>query len=189
MFDGMQNTLDWLNWHELKQMIFVEHQMYLFEQGGPVIILLFGLAAMCFFMLIEKCFYLFFRLPKQLKPLIERWNDREDKISWRAQAIRDLEIYNLTTQISKYLTAIKTCMSLFPMLGLLGTVFGMIGLFETLASNAKLGSNSMMQGITQATLPTLTGVCLTLLGMFSYTRVTGLCQQHILKLHQAMKVE
>ncbi len=189
MFEDVLNNQVWSNWYEFKTMIGEEHNLFLIEQGGPVLFILFGLAAMCFFMLIEKCFYLFFRLPKQLKPVIQVWNDRSDKISWRAQAIRELEIYVLTSQISKHLTAIKACILLFPMLGLLGTVLGMIGLFETLASGAKLGSSSMMQGISQATLPTLTGVCMTLISLFGYTKVSGLCRQHILRLHQAMKVE
>ena len=61
---------------------------------------------------------------------------------------------------------IKTLVSLAPLLGLLGTVTGMIGVFEVLATTGGGDARSMAAGVSQATIPTMAGMVAALSGVF-----------------------
>lgn len=60
---------------------------------------------------------------------------------------------------------IKTCVALCPLLGLLGTVTGMIGVFEVMAISGSGNPRSMASGVSMATVPTMAGMVAALSGV------------------------
>ena len=53
-----------------------------------------------------------------------------------------------------------------PMLGLLGTVYGMIEVFEVLAVLGTGNPRAMSTGVAKATIPTMAGMTIALSGLF-----------------------
>jgi biopolymer transport protein ExbB len=60
---------------------------------------------------------------------------------------------------------IKTCVALCPLLGLLGTVTGMIEVFEVMAIAGSGNPRSMASGVSKATVPTMAGMVAALSGV------------------------
>ena len=66
---------------------------------------------------------------------------------------------------------IKTTIAMCPLIGLLGTVTGMITVFETMATQGTGNPRLMADGISMATIPTMAGMVAALSGMFFATRL------------------
>jgi biopolymer transport protein ExbB len=60
---------------------------------------------------------------------------------------------------------IKTCVALCPLMGLMGTVTGMIEVFEVMAISGSGNPRSMASGVSKATVPTMAGMVAALSGV------------------------
>jgi biopolymer transport protein ExbB len=80
-------------------------------------------------------------------------------------------------QINRFLPLIKTLVALCPLLGLLGTVTGMIEVFNIMAVTGGGDAKSMAGGVQQATIPTMAGMVAALSGIFANTYVTNIAQR------------
>ena len=79
-------------------------------------------------------------------------------------------------KINQYLPIIKTLVALCPLLGLLGTVTGMIEVFNIMAVTGGGDAKSMAGGVQQATIPTMAGMVAALSGVFANTYITRVAQ-------------
>ena len=59
---------------------------------------------------------------------------------------------------NQYLQIIKTMVALCPLLGLMGTVTGMIEVFDVMAFSRSGNARSMASGVSKATIPTMAGM-------------------------------
>jgi len=78
---------------------------------------------------------------------------------------------HLVHRMERFLNALGTIASAGPLLGLLGTVSGMIAVFDVLATNGSDNPRGMAAGVWQATLPTMAGMVLAITGLFSLARL------------------
>ena len=60
-----------------------------------------------------------------------------------------------------------------PMIGLLGTVYGMIEVFEILSFLGTGNPRAMSSGVAMATIPTMTGMVISLFGLYFYQDITS----------------
>jgi len=67
--------------------------------------------------------------------------------------------------LHRNLGPIQTVVKLCPMLGLLGTVTGMIEVFDVMAIAGSGNARGMAAGVSKATLPTMAGMVAALTGM------------------------
>ena len=67
---------------------------------------------------------------------------------------------------SQKLKVLDGLIGLCPMLGLLGTVYGMIEVFEVLAVLGTGNPRAMSTGVAKATIPTMAGMTIALSGLF-----------------------
>ena len=65
------------------------------------------------------------------------------------------------------MSLINTCVALAPLFGLLGTVTGMIEVFQVMAFTGGGDARSMAGGVSKATLPTMAGMTTALSGVFA----------------------
>ena len=74
---------------------------------------------------------------------------------------------------------------LCPMLGLLGTVYGMIEVFEVLAVLGTGNPRAMSSGVAKATIPTMSGMVAALSGVFGLTYIERIAERekHLLEDH------
>ena len=137
-----------------------------FHQGGPVLLYIFlVIGFMCFFIL-ERVFYFTFEFSSDLKKPLEEWRNRSEKKSKIAQKIRSLEISRLSMCLEGNLRKIKVLVAICPLLGLLGTVTGMISVFEVMAEVGTGNARLMAGGIYMATIPTMAGMFSALIGLY-----------------------
>jgi len=61
---------------------------------------------------------------------------------------------------------IKTCIAVAPLFGLLGTVTGMIHVFDVMAALGTGNARAMASGVSAATLPTMSGMVVALSGIY-----------------------
>ncbi|MBR9812954.1 MotA/TolQ/ExbB proton channel family protein, partial [bacterium] len=69
---------------------------------------------------------------------------------------------------------ITSLIALCPMMGLLGTVTGMIEVFDVMALQGTGDARSMAGGVSRATLPTMAGMVVALSGLFFASRLKRL---------------
>ena len=140
-------------------------------KGGPVIPIILLLALALWTLVAER--YLFFRwvYPQMRRQWLAHWQQRSDKHSWYAHRVRETLISQARQQMGKTIPLIKTLVSLSPLLGLLGTVTGMIHMFDAMAVFGTGNPRAMATHISHATLPTLAGMTIAIAGLYFSQRL------------------
>ncbi len=136
-----------------------------FELGGNVLYLIAGVLVFMWTLIFERFFFYSVKYPKIVKDTIEYWNSRSDRKSWHAHQIRERLVSAAGQELDRNVPLIQTAVALCPLLGLLGTVTGMIKVFETMAVSGSGNVRSMAAGVSFATVPTMAGMVAALSGV------------------------
>lgn len=139
--------------------------------GGDVLYIVMGVLFLMWVLMIERYWYLTGAFPKFRDEIIAKWDARKDTTSWYAHRIREAWISEANDKLNARILLIKTCVALCPLVGLLGTVTGMIAVFEIMAVQGTGNPRLMASGISMATIPTMAGMVAALSGMFFATRL------------------
>ena len=147
------------------------------ELGGNVLWLIAILLFFMWMLIFERIWYFRGGWEKDVGTIIARWEGRPERKSWEAHQIREMMISQARMQINQYLPVIKTLVALCPLLGLLGTVTGMIEVFNVMAVTGGGDAKSMAGGVSRATIPTMAGMVAAISGVFANTIVTRVAQR------------
>ena len=112
--------------------------------------------------------------------VVNAWEGRSERKSWNAKKIRERLLSESRELINDNMSVIATCVALCPLLGLLGTVTGMIEVFNVMAVTGGGDAKSMAGGVERSTIPTMAGMVAALSGLFANTyrqRITNREQQ------------
>ena len=109
--------------------------------------------------------YLWNAHPRAVRNTLAIWEARGERRSWYAHRVRERFISLVAQGLERNLLLIKTCVALCPLLGLLGTVTGMVEVFEVMAISGSGNPRSMAAGVSMATVPTLAGMVAALSGL------------------------
>ena len=159
------------------------------DMGGDV---LWMIAALLFFMwmlIFERVWYFKTGWKGDVGKVIATWEGRPERKSWNAQQIREKLISQSKMQINQYLPVIKTLVALCPLLGLLGTVTGMIEVFNIMAVTGGGDAKSMAGGVSRATIPTMAGMVAAISGVFANTYVTRIAYRESLFLEDNLTTD
>ncbi|WP_461517572.1 MotA/TolQ/ExbB proton channel family protein [Porticoccus sp.] len=141
----------------------------LIDAGGPVLLLIAALLLLMWTLVFERFWYFRRGLKKDIAAVLARWEARPERHSVRAHQIREALISTVTLDINRNLPMIRSLIAIAPLLGLLGTVTGMIGVFEVLSLSSGGDARSMAAGVSRATIPTMAGMVAALSGVFANT--------------------
>ncbi len=136
------------------------------EKGGPVFIGVFFLSMFLWLLIIERYWFIYIAYPKHLEKITQQWQRRNDRSSWYALKIRDGLLTELSILLKHNLIPIKALTAVLPLLGLLGTVTGMIAIFEVLNVFGNGNARGMADGISRALLPTTAGLVTSIIGIY-----------------------
>ena len=136
------------------------------NRGGDVLIVIFIVTAAMWTLILERQYYFRVAYPQMQTGILERWHQRGDQLSWRAQQIRALWISEASTELNRSISLINTLVALCPLLGLLGTVTGMIEVFDVMATAGNSNARAMAAGVSKATIPTMAGMVAALSGLY-----------------------
>ena len=155
------------------------------ERGGPVLPLIAALTFVMWTMIFERFWFFRTEFKSIVNSTIQEWEGREERRSWSAHAIREAMISQAGEKIRGTLPLIQTCVALAPLLGLMGTVTGMVAVFDAMATQGG-NARSMASGVSMATIPTMAGMVASLSGVMATTflqskvdRETALFEDHL----------
>ncbi len=155
----------------------------LLEAGGVVLGGIMLVAALLFSLALERWWYFRFTWRSERHALIRRWVARRDHASWSARTLRDSWARELIARLRRPLPWLKMLVALCPLLGLLGTVTGMIAVFDSLALSETHQTRSMAEGVARATLPTLAGMAVAVVGLLFTSRL-----EHVIR-HEEQRLQ
>lgn len=135
------------------------------ELGGNILLFIILLAAMMWSLILERLVYIWFVYPRKVQIAISLWRDRNDRSSWFAKEFRTLIIARLSSDLGHNITLIRTLVKVCPLLGLLGTVLGMLEVFDAIAITGSNNPRSTAAGISKATVTTMAGMVVAISGL------------------------
>jgi biopolymer transport protein ExbB len=159
------------------------------DKGGDVLWIIAGLLFVMWTLIFERVWYFQFGWKKDVAKVIDKWEGRSERKSWEAHQIRTMLVSQARMQINRNLPVIKTLVALCPLLGLLGTVTGMIEVFNIMAVTGGGDAKSMAGGVQQATIPTMAGMVAALSGVFANTYVTRIAERESHFLHDNLTTD
>jgi biopolymer transport protein ExbB len=137
------------------------------DRGGPVLWVIAGLLLAKWSLVFERVWYLNTTHKRNVKNTLAAWNARSDTNSWSAHAIRQMMISKVSLDLRTTLPMIESLVVVCPLLGLIGTVTGMIEVFFVMAVTGGGDAKSMAGGVSKATIPTMAGMVGALSGIFA----------------------
>ena len=140
--------------------------MELIEAGGPFVGWIFLCGLILWTLSIERTWYFSRVLPRQAEEMLVHWRARSDHHSWCARSIRQAMISRLNGAMTVNLPLLRTLVPLAPLLGLVGTVSGMLEVFDSMALRGSADARTMAKGVSQAMLCTLTGLAVSISGLY-----------------------
>ena len=135
------------------------------ELGGGVLALIALLTLVMWCLIFERLFYLGHSHRHSMQAARSQWQARPEHHSWYARQIRTQLVCMVSQRLEHNLALIRSCIALCPLLGLLGTVTGMIEVFQVMAVSGSGNPGSLAAGVSRATIPTMAGMVAALSGL------------------------
>ncbi len=135
------------------------------ETGGDVLLVLAVVTFWMWVLILERYWFFSRVQPTDADRAHKRWEARSDHQSWYAHQFRRLLLTDVDLELDRGLQIIRSLVALCPMLGLLGTVTGMIEVFDVMAIAGSGNVRGMAAGVSKATLPTMAGMVADLSGL------------------------
>jgi len=149
------------------------------EMGGPVLLVIGFVTLLMWTLIFERILYFRVEHPRLVAGVLDQWKARRDRTSWNARRIRDAMVSRVSLSIDRGLPIIKTLVALCPLLGLLGTVTGMVEVFEVMAFSGTGNPRSMAAGVSKATIPTMAGMVAALSGVLAVTLLSRFAHREV----------
>ena len=141
------------------------------ETGGGVLLVIGVVTVIMWTLMLERMYFFSRLFPGAADAVQMQWEAREDHSSWDAHQIRRLLVSELRMQLEDGLPYIRVLVALCPLLGLLGTVTGMIEVFDVMAVAGSGNAKAMAGGVSRATIPTMAGMVAALSGLILSARL------------------
>lgn len=159
------------------------------DRGGPVLLLIMGLTFVMWAFILERLAYFFIAQAGDAKRALKEWSSRSDHTSWTAHAIRDQLISEARQKAEHNVELVKTLVAVAPLFGLLGTVTGMVSVFDVMAVAGSSDARAMSAGVSRATIPTMAGMVAALSGLIFSNQIERLSKHRINKLADQLELE
>ena len=171
----------------MEQMI-LDVQAFL-ETGGDVLLVIGGVTVVMWTLMLERFYYFYWVFPSAADEIQRKWEAREDHSSWSAHQIRRLLVSGLRMDLEEGLAYIRVLVALCPLLGLLGTVTGMIEVFDVMAVAGSGNAKAMAGGVSKATIPTMAGMVAALSGLILSARLEQFAADEGERLADRLEIE
>ena len=138
----------------------------LIDEGGPFVVGIFLCGFVMWTLVIERAWYFALVLPRQARDAALAWQARAEHRSWCARQIRRAMISRVNTAMNANLVLLRVLVPLSPLLGLVGTVSGMLEVFASMALKGSADARAMASGVSMAMICTLTGLMVSITGLY-----------------------
>lgn len=159
------------------------------ERGGDVLYVLLLVTFIMWVLIIERLWFFMLQYRSKRKQIIDAWEGRSERKSWYAHKIRIAMISEVSLSLDQGVMMIKTMVALCPLIGLLGTVTGMVEVFDAMASLGTSNARAMAEGVSKATIPTMSGMVAALSGVFLATYIERRAKRESERLEDSLTMD
>jgi len=138
----------------------------LFDRGGPVLYILFIVTLFIWFIIFSKYLSTSYNNKNWIKNNFDTFSSGVNINRSNIHLFEESFLIHIKRVSTQKLKMLDGLIGLCPMLGLLGTVYGMIEVFEVLAVLGTGNPRAMSTGVAKATIPTMAGMTIALSGLF-----------------------
>ena len=136
------------------------------ELGGDVLYAIMFVLFLMWTFILERLWYFYRVHPGEKRDIVATWEARADTTSWYAKRIREEMISRTSIALSNNIALIKALIAICPLLGLMGTVTGMVSVFDVMTYSGSGNARAMAAGVSMATVPTMAGMVAALSGVY-----------------------
>jgi len=136
-----------------------------FQTGGWVLYVILVVSFLLFSLILERLSFRVWVYPRQKRSILSQ------VIAQSLMAKKRSLLCDLDLALAAQFSIIKCLIMLCPLVGLLGTVTGMIQVFDSLTLYGTGNPRMMAAGVASATFPTMTGMAVAVTGLLFYNRL------------------
>jgi len=145
----------------------------LFIRGGPVLYLLFLISFIIFFILVRKYTFIFIDSEAWVENKLNKFVDDNPPNEFNLKFVEKTYLAELKRTSNANIKLLDGLIGMCPMIGLLGTVYGMIEVFEVLSFLGTGNPRAMSSGVAKATIPTMASMVITIFSLYFRQDLTG----------------
>lgn len=157
------------------------------DRGGPVLLVIMAATFVMWALILERLFYFRFAHKQLAAEAVSAWRSRADRKSKLAHWVRDKLVSEVRAKAEENVQLTKAMVALAPLLGLLGTVTGMVAVFDIMAITAGADAKAMSAGVSRATIPTMAGMVASLSGILFTSSMDRRVNRSIQQLEDSME--
>lgn len=154
------------------------------NRGGIMLYIILIFAFLLWSLLIERFYLLYISIAKSHSDLLISWQQHRE--SMEVLRIRKSLQHIYSCRLKATLPLIRMLIAMIPMLGLLGTVWGMIEIFDVIAIEGTGDAKAMAGGISMATLPTMSGMAIAIVTLFAFRKLEDKTDRSIAEFQERM---
>ena len=136
------------------------------DKGGPALWMILMMSLLLWLLILERYWFLIVDFPPLRDGIYRRWQPHRHLRGGYSKRLRATLLNELRHVTGRYLRAIAVLTQVLPLLGLLGTVSGMIQTFDVIAVFGNGNARGLAGGISQALLTTMAGLVTALSGLY-----------------------
>jgi biopolymer transport protein ExbB len=156
------------------------------ELGGNVLWAIMFVLFLMWTFILERLWFFYRIHPARKRAILKGWESRSDTTSWYARRIREGLVSETALALKQNVGLIKALIAICPLLGLLGTVTGMIAVFDVMTYSGGGNARAMAGGVSMATVPTMAGMVAALSGVYFGTWLEHKAQTETEKLEDLL---
>ena len=166
---------------------FADLQAFL-DRGGPVLLVIMLATFFMWGLILERVFYFRFAHKQVAADAIAEWRSRSDRKSTLAHWVKDKLVSEVRMKVEQNVQLTKAMVALAPLLGLLGTVTGMVAVFDIMAITSGADAKAMSAGVSRATIPTMAGMVASLSGILFTSGMDRRVNRSVQQVEDAMEI-
>ena len=166
---------------------FADLQAFL-DRGGPVLLVIMLATFFMWGLILERVFYFRFAHKQVAADAIAEWRSRSDRKSTLAHWVKDKLVSEVRMKAEQNVQLTKAMVALAPLLGLLGTVTGMVAVFDIMAITSGADAKAMSAGVSRATIPTMAGMVASVSGILFTSGMDRRVNRSVQQVEDAMEI-
>ena len=149
----------------------------LFERGGVILPLISLVILFMWTLILERIHFLKNYCNCLMSDYATVWKTQRQYSARANSELRSLYLSKFNRELQKNISLIQISIIICPLLGLLGTVTGMIEVFGSLATSASGNPRLLAAGVSKATLPTMAGMVAAVSGILMVTLLKNIIEK------------